>query len=100
MFVVTVAVDIYPGARQDGERVVVDLGLTTEDALFAFHNDSYKIANVIRQFTPYRFVIRNVQFSDADRLTMIALAEEKMRKEREARELCDAHKCEHVDCWN
>ena len=75
MFVVTVALDIYPAGKHDGERVVLDLGLSDDDAMFAFHKSWDRVANIVRPLTPYRFVIRNVQFSDEDRLTLIANAE-------------------------
>lgn len=83
MFVATVALDIYPAGKHNGERVVVDLGLTDADAMFAYEKSWHKVANAIRPLTPYKFIVRNVQFSNEDRLTLIAMIDEKNRKARE-----------------
>lgn len=82
MFIATIAVDLYaPKFADKSERVVIDLGLSDDDALFAYNKSWYKIANTIAKLTPYRVVVRNVQFSDADRLTLIAMAKEREREE-------------------
>lgn len=76
MFVATVAVDLYRPGMHNAQRVVVHVGLSDEDALFAYNKDSYKIANTIRQLTPYQFIVREVQFSAEDREKLIAMTEE------------------------
>lgn len=111
MFVVDVTVDLYATRYADSERTTVTLGLSDEDALFAFHNSWYKIGNTIAKLTPWRVIVRDVQFSPEDRERVIDLSFEKMKREREMREQreslvvqdeehCGTYKCEHVDCWN
>lgn len=100
MFVATVAVDLYARKYSDkSERVSIDLGLSDDDAMFAFHKSWYKIANTIAQLTPHRVVVRNVQFSDEDRLTLIAMAAEEARKARESEDSCFVVcKCKCANC--
>lgn len=74
MFIATVTVDLYRAGMHNGERVVIDLGLSDEDALFAYEKSWHKVANVVRQFTPYKFIVRDVHFSAKDTFTLIGMA--------------------------